>query len=152
MAKNNYTPNSYEQQQAAIRKAKGNPNKNVHQKKNGSNYKGYAAAKQEAAAAKVTTKHERNKLPVWVTITMIVIFAVLVAILVMMNSTMKDNLIFSQLSLIVIGLSCGVLFFLRRYTKQDNSKFQDILYSLLAVMAVVMTFMGGYGLYRLLTA
>ena len=38
-----YAPNNYDQQQANIRKAKGNPNKNVHQKKNGSNYKGYAA-------------------------------------------------------------------------------------------------------------
>ena len=151
MAKNNYGPSSYEQQQAAIRKAKGNPNKNVHQKKNGSNYKGYAAAKQ-AAAAQHADKYERNKLPVWVTVTMVVIFAILVAILVLMNTTMKDNLIFGQASLIVIGLSCGILFYMRRHTKREGSKFQDGLYIVLAVMAVVLTFMGGFGLYQLLTA
>ena len=150
MAKNNYTPNNLDQQQAAIRKAKGNPNKNVHQKKNGSNYKGYAAAKQEAEAAKASRKPAKNPLPVWVIVTMAVIFVVLVAVLVLMNTTMKDNLIFSQISSMVIGISCGVLFYMRRFTKNPDSKFQDILYVILAVMAVVMTFMGAYGLYRLL--
>ena len=150
MAKNNYTPNSYEQQQAAIRKAKGNPNKNVHQKKNGSNYKGYAAAQKEAGAAQASRKPAKSKLPAWVIITMAVIFVVLIAVLVLMNTTMKDNLIFSQISSMVIGISCGVLFYMRRFTKNPDSKFQDILYVILAVMAVVMTFMGAYGLYRLL--
>ena len=150
MAKNNYTPNNLDQQQAAIRKAKGNPNKNVHQKKNGSNYKGYAAAKQEAEAARTAARRERKKYPIWVTVTMAVIFVVLIAVLVLMNTTMKDNLIFSQISSMVIGISCGVLFYMRRFTKNPDSKFQDILYVILAVMAVVMTFMGAYGLYRLL--
>jgi len=152
MAKNNYDPNNFDQQQANIRKAKGNPNKNVHQKKNGSNYKGYAAAQKEAEAAKLAKKQEKNRLPMWVTITMAVIFVVLIAVLVLMNTVMKDNLIFSQVSSMIIGLSCGALFYMRRFTKSPDSKFQDILYVILAVMAVVMTFMGAYGLYRLLLA
>ena len=152
MAKNSYSPTNYSQQQENIRKAKGNPNKNVHQKKNGSNYKGYMAAKQEAETSKIERKREKSQLPAWVIAIMGVIFVVLAAILILMNTTMKDNLLFGQISLIVIGLSCGILFYLRRYTKRESSKFQDVLYSLLAVMAVVMTFMGGYGLYRLLTA
>ena len=150
MAKNNYDPNNLDRRQAEIRKAKGNPNKNVHQKKNGSNYKGYAAAKREAEAAKVSKKHEKNKLPVWVIVTMAVIFIVLVAILVLMNTTMKDNLVFGQIATIIIGVCCGVLFYMRRYTKDPDSKFQDVLYVILAVMAVVMTFMGAYGLLRVL--
>lgn len=150
MAKNNYDPNNLDRRQAEIRKAKGNPNKNVHQKKNGSNYKGYAAAKREAEAAKVSKKHEKNKLPVWVIVTMAVIFIVLVAILVLMNTTMKDNLVFGQIATIIIGVCCGVLFYMRRYTKNPDSKFQDVLYVVLAVMAVVMTFMGAYGLLRVL--
>ena len=88
----------------------------------------------------------------WVTITMAVIFVVLIAVLVLMNTVMKDNLIFSQVSSMIIGLSCGALFYMRRFTKSPDSKFQDILYVILAVMAVVMTFMGAYGLYRLLLA
>lgn len=143
--------NNLDRQQANIRKAKGNPNKNVHQKKNGSNYKGYMAAKKDTEAAKLERKRQKSKLPLWVTITMLVIFALLIAILVLMNTLMKDNLIFGQIATILIGLSCGVLFYMRRYTKTPDSKFQDILYTILAVMAVVMTFMGAYGLYRLLT-
>ncbi len=149
MAKN-YNPNNLDQQQANIRKAKGNPNKNVHQKKNGSNYKGYAAAQKEAETAKMAAKHEKNKLPTWVTVTMTVIFVILVGILVLMNTAMKDNLIFGQISTILIGVSCGMLFSLRRYTKRTDSKFQDALYVVLAVMSVVLTFMGAYGLYQLL--
>ena len=150
MAKNNIGPNNLDQQQANIRKAKGNPNKNVHQKKNGSNYKGYAAAQKEAQAAQASRKPAKNKLPVWVIITMAVIFVVLIAVLALMNTVMKDNLIFSQVASMIIGVSCGVLFYMRRFTKSPDSKFQDILYVILAVMAVVMTFMGAYGLYRLL--
>ena len=150
MAKNNNGPASYEQQQAAIRKAKGNPNKNVHQKKNGSNYKGYAAAKQEAEAARQSAARPKSQLPTWVTVTMIVIFVILAAILVLMNTVMKDNLIFGQAATIVIGLSCGMLFYMRRDAKRQGSKFQDGLYILLAVMSVVLTFMGAFGLYQLL--
>ncbi len=145
-----YEPNNYDQQQANIRKAKGNPNKNVHQKKNGSNYKGYAAAKLEAEAAKAEKQREKNRLPMWVTITMAAIFAVLVVILVLMNTTFKDNLLFGQIATILIGVSCGILFYMRNYTKNPNSKFQDILYVILAVMAVVMIVMGSYGLIQLL--
>ena len=151
MAKNNYDPNNYDQTQASIRKAKGNPNKNVHQKKNGSNYKGYAAAKKEAEAAK-TRRSQQPRLPGWVTATMAIIFVVLVAVLILMNTAMKDNLIFGQIATIVIGVCCGILFYMRRYTKSPDSKFQDVLYIILAVMAVVMIFMGGYGLLRVLQA
>ncbi len=40
MAKNNAPKDAYTRQQEAIRKAKGNPNKNIHHKKNNSNYGG----------------------------------------------------------------------------------------------------------------
>ena len=140
----------YEQQQANIRKAKGNPNKNVHKKKNGSNYKGYAAAQQDARAEKISRQHEREKLPLWVTLTMVGIFILLIVILVLMNTAMKDNLIFGQISTIIIGVCCGVLFSLRRYSVTKNSKFQDALHIVLAVMSVVLIFMGGYGLLQAL--
>jgi uncharacterized membrane-anchored protein len=140
----------YDQQQANIRKAKGNPNKNVHKKKNGSNYKGYAAAQQDARADKVSRKHEKSKLPLWVTLTMAGIFVLLVVILVLMNTSMQDNLLFGQIATIVIGVCCGVLFSMRRYTKNQDSKFQEVLYIVLAVMSVVLIFMGGYGLLQAL--
>ncbi len=143
-----YAPNNLDQRQEQIRKAKGNPNKNVHQKKNGSNYKGYTAVQKEAEEAKKVPK--QNKLPTWVIIVMAVIFAVLVAIFVLMSTAFKDNLIFGQISMILIGLSCGVLFSMRKHTKRADSTFQNALYAVLAVMAVIMTIMGAYGLVQLL--
>ena len=83
---------------------------------------------------------------------MAIIFVVLVGILVLMNTVMKESLIFGQIATIVIGVCCGILFYMRRYTKSPDSKFQDVLYIILAVMAVVMIFMGGYGLLRVLQA
>ena len=139
----------YDQLQANIRKAKGNPNKNVHHKKNGSNYKGYAA-QRDAQAAKVSNRHEKEKMPLWVILTMVFIFVLLITILILMNTSMQDNLVFGQIATIVIGVCCGVLFSLRRYSKTKDSKFQDILYIILAVMAVVLIFMGGYGLLQVL--
>lgn len=140
----------YDQMQANIRKAKGNPNKNVHHKKNGSNYKGYAAAQREAQASAAARKHEKSKLPTWVVVTMAVIFVILVAILILMNTAMQDNLIFGQIATIIIGACCGILFSMRRYTKNPDSKLQDVIYIVLAVMAVVLIFMGGYGLLQVL--
>ena len=140
----------YDQMQANIRKAKGNPNKNVHQKKNGSNYKGYAAAKKEAEAASASRRHEKAKYPVWVTVSMAVIFVLLVVILILMNTAWKANLVFGQIATIIIGACCGVLFSMRRYTKNPDSKFQDVLYIVLAVMSVVLIAIGGYGLMQAL--
>lgn len=147
---NQLTTGDYQKTQENIRKAKGNPNKNVHQKKNGSNYKGYTAAKKAAEAERIAQRSDQAKMPLWVALTMVAIFVILVVVLILMNSTFKDNAIFAQISSIVIGSCCGVLFYLRRFNVRPDSKFQKILYAVLAVMAVVYIFMGGYGLFRLL--
>ena len=147
---NQLTTGDYQKTQENIRKAKGNPNKNVHQKKNHSNYKGYTAAKKAAEAERIAQRSDQAKMPLWVALTMVAIFVILVVVLILMNSTFKDNAIFAQISSIVIGSCCGVLFYLRRFNVRPDSKFQKILYTVLAVMAVVYIFMGGYGLFRLL--
>ena len=149
MAKN-YDPNNFDQRQAEIRKAKGNPNKNVHHKKKNSNYQGYSATQRAAEAAKMENKHQKERQPVWVTIAMIVIFVVLIAVLVLMNGAMKDNQLFAQIATLTIGLSCGVLVYLQRFSKEEQKGFQKILYIVLTIMAVVYSFMGAYGLLKLL--
>ncbi|MBR5217942.1 MAG: hypothetical protein IKV68_06240 [Oscillospiraceae bacterium] len=126
-----------------------NPNKNVHQKKKNSNYKGYVAAKQEAEAAK-NPKPARPKVPFWVSFTMFAIFALLIVVLVLTNGVMKDNQYFAQGSMLIIGASCGVISFLNRFYQRENSKLQNGLSIALAVMAVVYVVMGGYGLWQLL--
>lgn len=149
MAKN-YNPNNLDQRQAEIRKAKGNPNKNIHHKKKNSNYQGYSAAQRADAAARMEDKHQKERQPAWVTIVMIIIFVVLIAVLVLMNGAMKDNAVFAQAATLTIGLSCGVLVYLQRFNKNPGSGFQKVLTIVLAVMAVVYSFMGAYGLIKLL--
>ena len=81
MAKNSYKANvnQYANQEEAIRKAKGNPNKNRHHKKNNSNYGGGDYQKEKAALKSQAT--ERVKLPLWLKITLGVLFGVLLAAL-----------------------------------------------------------------------
>lgn len=153
MAKNKQTNSfslngDYAQTQEAIRKAKGNPNKNIHHKKNGSNYQGYTAARNQELKAQRQPQRERQ--PLWVSVTMGGIFVLLIVVLVLMTGPLKDNAFFSQLASLLIGLACGGLFYLRRFSKQPESKFQTVLSWILAIMAAVYTFIGGYGLITML--
>ena len=81
MAKNKaqVNVNHYANQEEAIRKAKGNPNKNIHHKKNNSNYGGGDYQREKTAQA--AKKPERVKLPLWLKITLGVLFGVLLAFL-----------------------------------------------------------------------
>ena len=145
MAKNT---NDYDQMQANIRKAKGNPNKNVHHKKNNSNYKGYVASKQAAEAAKSTST--RPKQPLWVSLTMVGVFVVLIVIVILMNGALKGNEIFGQASMIIIGACCGIIAYLNRFSPRENSKLQKGIGVVLTVLAVIYIFMGAYGLIQVL--
>ena len=147
MAKN-YNPNNLDQRQAEIRKAKGNPNKNIHHKKKNSNYQGYSSAQRAAEANKVANQRERQ--PAWIAIVMVAIFAVLIVVIVLMNGVYKDSAIFAQVASLIIGICCGVLFALRRFSKEPEKGFQKVLSIVLGIMAVVYTLLGAYGLIRLL--
>ena len=107
MAKNNTPQDPYVRQQAAIRKAKGNPNKNVHHKKNNSNYGG--GDYQKAKAAQAAKKPERAKLPLWLKITLGVLFGVLMAALILRMTVYKDNLFMNYLTSLLLGLALRVL-------------------------------------------
>ena len=145
MAKNT---NDYDQMQANIRKAKGNPNKNVHHKKNNSNYKGCVASKQAAEASKNTST--RPKQPLWVSLTMVGVFVVLIVIVILMNGALKGNEIFAQGSMVIIGACCGIIAYLNRFSPRENSKLQKGIGVVLTVLAVIYIFMGGYGLIQVL--
>ena len=71
-------------EEEAIRKAKGNPNKNVHRKKKNSNYGGYTAGNY--MAQKIMDKaaqQERVQLPTWLKIWLGVVFGALLVVLVL---------------------------------------------------------------------
>ena len=77
MAKNSYKANvnQYANQEEAIRKAKGNPNKNIHSKKKNSNYGGYTTGAYMAQkVAEKVNQQEKVKLPTWLNVTLIAEF------------------------------------------------------------------------------
>ena len=102
MAKNNTPQDPYVRQQAAIRKAKGNPNKNVHHKKNNSNYGG--GDYQKAKAAQAAKKPERIKMPLWLKIFLGVLFAMLATALVLRMTEMKRN---TTIIFVSFSSTCG---------------------------------------------
>ena len=131
MAKNNTPQDPYVRQQAAIRKAKGNPNKNVHHKKNNSK------------------KPERIKMPLWMKIFLGVLFAMLATALVLRMTVLKDNLLMNYVTSLLLGLACAALFYTRQYNSaKKESKLYGVVCVILAIMAIIY---GGMGLLGILS-
>ena len=150
MAKNSYkaTVNQYANQEEAIRKAKGNPNKNIHSKKKNSNYGGYTTGSY--MAQKIMDKanqQERVKLPTWLKVWLGVLFAAVIVVLILRLTVYKDSILLNSLSSLLLGLACLSLFYIRRFkhTKKDSTLYKAITV-LLTVCGVLYTVMGAVGL------
>ena len=138
MAKNSYkaTVNQYANQEEAIRKAKGNPNKNIHSKKKNSNYGGYTTGAYMAhKVAETVGKQERVKLPTWLNVTLGVEFAAVMAVLILRLTAFKESDLMTHLSSVLLGVTCGTLFYIRKY---KNTKKTGALYSIITIVLVVM--------------
>ena len=138
MAKNKYKMNinQYANQEEAIRKAKGNPNKNNHHKKKNSNYSGTATGMYMAQkVSEKMGKHERVKLPRWLNITLIVLFAAVVITLILRLTVFTESAMLTHLSSLLLGLACGALFYIRKYKHTQKS---SGLYALITIVLVVM--------------
>lgn len=150
MAKNKaqVNVNHYANQEEAIRKAKGNPNKNVHHKKKNSNYGGYTAGNY--MAQKIMDKaaqQERVQLPTWLKVWLGVVFGALLVVLVLRLAVYKDSALLNSLSSLLLGLACLSLFYIRRFkhTKKDSTLYKAITV-LLTICGVLYTVMGAVGL------
>ena len=150
MAKNKIYSNinPYPTREEEIRKAKGNPNKNNHSKKKNSNYGGYTAGTYMAGKlAEKAKQQERVKLPMWLNITLIALFAAIAVTLILRFTVYKDNLLVNYISSLLLGVTCLVLFYTRRFkhTKKTGAMY-SIVTVLLTVMGVVYTGMGLIGI------
>ena len=150
MAKNKIYSNinPYPDREEEIRKAKGNPNKNNHSKKKNSNYGGYTAGTYMAGKlAEKAKQQERGKLPMWLNITLIALFAAIAVTLILRFTVYKDNLLVNYISSLLLGVTCLVLFYTRRFkhTKKTGAMY-SIVTVLLTVMGVVYTGMGLLGI------
>ena len=143
--------NQYANREEEIRKAKGNPNKNNHSKKKNSNYGGYtsngAGAYMVQKLAEKGRQQERVKLPMWLNITLIALFAAIAVTLVLRFTVYKDSLAMNYVSSLLLGVTCLVLFYTRRFkhTKKDST-FYTLVTVLLTVMGIVYTAMGLIGI------
>ena len=153
MAKNNYrmNVNQYANQEENIRKAKGNPNKNVHHKKKNSNYGGYTTGSY--MAQKIMDKanqQERVKLPIWLKVWLGVLFAAVIVVLILRLTVYKDSILLNSLSSLLLGIACLSLFYIRRFkhTKKESPVYK-IITVVLTVCGVIYTFMGAVGLLSL---
>ena len=142
--------NQYANREEEIRKAKGNPNKNNHSKKKNSNYGGYTPGTGAYMAQKLAEKakqQERVKLPLWLNITLIVLFAAIAVTLILRFTVYKENQLMNYISSLLLGITCLVLFYTRRFKHtQKNSAFYTVVTVLLTVMGVVYTGMGILGI------
>ena len=150
MAKNKIYSNinPYPNREEEIRKAKGNPNKNNHSKKKNGNYGGYTAGTYMAGKlAEKARQQERVKLPMWLNITLIALFAAIAVTLILRFTVYKDNLLVNYISSLLLGVTCLVLFYTRRFkhTKKNGTMY-TVVTVLLTVMGVVYTGMGLIGI------
>ncbi len=149
MSKNSYRPgvNQYANQEEARRKARGNPNKNVHQKKKNSNYAGNPVTQKIIEKA---NQQERVKLPTWLNIWLAVLFAAIIVVLILRLAVYKDSILLSSLSSLLLGIACLSLFYIRRFkhTKKESPVYK-IVTVVLTVCGVIYTFMGAVGLLSL---
>ena len=142
--------NQYANREEEIRKAKGNPNKNNHAKKTNSNSGGYSTGAGSYMAQKLAEKgrqQERVKLPLWLNITLIVLFAAIAVTLILRFTVYKENQLMNYISSLLLGITCLVLFYTRRFkhTKKDST-FYTLVTVLLTVMGIVYTAMGLIGI------
>lgn len=128
--------NQYANREEEIRKAKGNPNKNNHAKKKNSNYGGYSAGSY--MAQKIVDKanqQERVKLPTWLNVTLGVEFAAVLIVLILRLTAFKDSAMLGHLSSVLLGVTCGTLFYIRKY---KHTKKTSAMYSIITILLVVM--------------
>ena len=137
----------YAQMQRNIQKAKGNPNKNVHQKKNGSDYR----TPERDAAKAAESGEKKSKMPLWVKIALAVAFAVLLVMVILINTSLKGNPIAVNATSLITGVSCLLVYYSRRFLNRPPTTGYKILSFLLLAMGIVYTFMGLYGFYTILS-
>ena len=140
--------NSYARMERDKRKAIGNPNKNIHHKKKNSNYGGYTAGSY--MAQKIVDKanqQERVKLPTWLNVTLGVEFAAVLIVLILRLTAFKDSAMLGHLSSVLLGVTCGTLFYIRKYKHtKKNSGLYTVITIVLVIMCLLYTTFGVLGL------
>jgi hypothetical protein len=159
MAKNSgYDPTDYARQQENIRKARGNPNKNVHRKRKNSNYGGVQQAPKPAERTQTSRRRRKDSIftmrpIVWAVF--LVLLAAMITLMILSSGTYKGNNTVSFLSSLATGGTCCVLAY-NGYTNKrkgvEATTFQTVLMVLLGILGVLYVAFGVTGLTGFLKA
>ena len=127
------------------RKAIGNPNKNIHHKKNGSNYQ-----KDTGSMVRSTsTRQEPEKMSTTMKVLIGVVFGALVAALVLRSTVWKDNVVAGAWMMVLVGAVCGLMYYVRkRYPgkRKVGGTMDTVISALLILFCVVYVGMGAMAL------
>ena len=134
----------YQQIQRNIQKAKGNPNKNIHHKKNNSNYGGYQNPEKVAAAQR--EREQEEKMPLGVKIALGVSMAVMLLMVILLGGPLKGNVLAGHITSVLSGAACLVVFYSQRWSVH-KSKFLTVMGSILLFLGAIFICMGCYGVY-----
>lgn len=139
MAKNTvYRPADPASQQEAIRKAKGNPNKNIHHKKKNANYGGGdALAKKEAAKQAQQQRGKQPPMPASAKITLGILLGVLVILLILNYTVLKNNQIIAHVSSLLIGALCCYMAYVNYCLRRLRGGFYTVLTVVLVLLGVI---------------
>lgn len=151
MAKQNNTCSSPDPNEAR-RKAIGNPNKNKHHKKNGSNYHPDRPAAQPITSPRTPQQQAWANLPSWAKVLFFVMLFVLILVLILRVAVFPESLLMSHIASLALGLACVGLFFMRRQTGSKSGTPANIFNLVLIGMGLLYLYLGAAGLYTLLTA
>ncbi len=132
----------YAQIQRNIQKAKGNPNKNVHQKKNGSDYH-----LRDRTPKENVQQPSKSRMPLWVKIALGVAFGLLLVMVILINTSLKGNPLAVHGTALITGLSCLLVYYSRRFLNKKETTGFKVISMILLLLGAIYAAMGAYGLY-----
>ena len=92
-------------------------------------------------------QQERVKLPTWLNVTLGVEFGAVLLVLILRLTAFKDSSVMTHLSSLLLGVTCGTLFYIRKYKHtKKNSGLYTVITIVLVVMCLLYTTFGILGL------
>ncbi|MBQ7485007.1 MAG: hypothetical protein IJT78_00070 [Oscillospiraceae bacterium] len=143
MAKNSiYRPGDLQAQQEARRKAKGNPNKNIHHKKKNSNYGGFnAQAKKAADRQNADSRSKQLPIPRGAKIALLVLMGALAVLLVLNYTALKGNAVSANVASLLIGALCCYMAYVNYFLRKLRGGFHAVLTVILVILGAVYVLM-----------
>ena len=115
-----------------------------------SDYQTAATAARQAQAQSQTAR--KAPWPTKVKVTLGILFGILVAALILRLAvpSLQDNPLLNNLTTLLLGISCGALYFIRKdYPAPKASKLDGVVNAVLIVFALFYGVMGVWGLIRM---